>query len=47
LEAVSIVLIEEYNWKEKVIIVLETESDIHFETIFFVKTTFILKRSEY
>jgi len=32
---VCIVLIEVYNWKEKVIIALETESDIHFESIFF------------
>ena len=27
---------EGYNWKEKVIIALDTESDIHFETNFFV-----------
>jgi len=32
---VYIVLIERYNWKEKVIIALETKSDIYFETIFF------------
>jgi hypothetical protein len=32
LEVVCRVLIGGYNWKEKVIIALETESDIHFET---------------
>jgi len=43
-----IVLIEGYNWKEKVIIIaLENENDIHFETIFLAKTTLILKRKEY
>jgi len=46
LVVVYIVLIEGYNWKEKVIIALETESAIHFETIFFAKTTLILKRKE-
>jgi hypothetical protein len=35
LEVVCRVLIGGYNWKEKVIIALETESDTHFETIFF------------
>jgi len=30
-----VVLIEGYNWKEKVIIALETENDIHFKIIFF------------
>jgi hypothetical protein len=35
LEVVYRVLIGGYNWKEKVIIALETESNIHFETIFF------------
>jgi len=34
LEVVCIVLIVGYNWKEKVIIALETENDIHFETNF-------------
>jgi len=33
--------------KEKVIISLETQSDFYFETIFFAKTTVILKRKEY
>jgi len=42
-----IVLIESYNWKEKVIIALENESDINFETIFLAKTTLILKWNEY
>jgi hypothetical protein len=32
LEVVCRVLIGGYNWKEKVIIALETESDTHFET---------------
>ena len=41
---VCIVLIEGYNWKEKVI--TEIEIDIHYETIFFAKTTLILKRTE-
>ena len=47
LEVVCRVLIGGYNWKEKVIIALETESDIHFETIFLAKATLILKRREY
>jgi len=34
LEVMYSVLIEGYNWKEKVIIALKIESDIHFETIF-------------
>jgi hypothetical protein len=34
-EVVCRVLIEVYNLKEKVIMALETESDINFETIFF------------
>jgi len=47
LEVVYIILIKGYNWKEKVIIALENENDIHYETFFFVaKTTLILKRIE-
>jgi len=38
---------EGYNWKEKIVIALETDNDIHFKTIFFAKMTFILKRREH
>jgi len=47
LEVVYIVLIRGYNGKEKVIIALKTESNIHFKTIFFAKATSILKPKEY
>jgi len=40
-----IIIIEGYYWNEIVIIALETEKDVHFETIFFVaKMTLIVKR---
>jgi len=39
---VYIVLIEGYNWKEKIIIALETENHIHFKIICLAKTTLIL-----
>jgi len=35
LEVVSIVIIKGYYWKKVINNALETESDMHFETIFF------------
>lgn len=37
LEVVYIVLIEGYNWNEKVIIVLETGRNMRFKTFFLLK----------